>query len=380
MPDDQILRDRELTDEEIQWMHDQNDKLDRAMARLDAEVAAHEGGEIEPYLVRHPEMLEDLAPDPDIYGDGQQRGAGVGEPVISSLVTAPDPDPSLDQSLEACPAYHAEYGWCYYTGGHARHESALGSWEVESQPPVPVPAPAQEKEPRFGERLRGWAKRNVAALVYTLHGELHDLADAIDRDRDAYRHHIMSLCADQEVERLGNLRRQVEEAVERLKYTVTSPDTSWGSGRPGGQQICSKDVLDAEAFLLELDRIFGDRPEMPARVRLNETARWFEIPGREGARGLRVAVQLDGQTHLWPLDPEVGSGFALSGEAARDLEIILRAFLPGDVALAAEAVAALEEMAREREPDPEHEPAHDRRERASARNEDSRGHVEGVDR
>lgn len=72
-------------------------KFDRAMKRLDAEVAAHEetesircagkaglyhgSGEIEPYLKRHPEMLEDLDPDAP-HGIEGTTGEPLGGPIV----------------------------------------------------------------------------------------------------------------------------------------------------------------------------------------------------------------------------------------------------------------------------------------------------------
>lgn len=298
---DQVHRDREDGAEEfgmLAALHERSRRFSEAMDRLDAEVAEHEG-EIEPYLVRHPEMLEDL----------------------HGVVRAP------------------------ITPGEAASLSGSGA--------------------RFGDRLR----KHFTHVKLGCPDIYEDLADAIDRDRDELRgwvgDEVVKRVEEVEEERRavilaelkGTVRRQIEGAVERLSTHHLSREET------GDMPL---DCLNAEDFLAELDRIFGERPEGPPQSKVATGSRWFEIPGREGAKGLRVAVQLDGQTFLWPLDPEVHSGFALSGEAARDLEIILRAFLPGDVAL--EALP------------PEHEAAHDRRERESARNEDSRGRVEGVDR
>lgn len=130
-------------------------------------------------------------PNPDFYGDGEQHGAAFGEPAMA-------PEPA---------------------------------------------APAEEKEPRFGNRLRAQGAFRESERM-----GLADLADAIDRDEEWLREMIgehRDIAAGFE-RKLRDLRWQVEEAVERLAFVV---ETDEGP----------RSTLAAEAFLLELDRIFGER-------------------------------------------------------------------------------------------------------------------------
>lgn len=181
---------------------------------------------------------------------------------------------------------------------------------------------------RHGERLRELAEDTGFGCTNEVIERMKAIADAIDRDAGDQ---LASLAHDFAKER-ADLRRRVEELVEELKYSTAS------SLGPTGSISAARDILDIEDLLARLAGIFGQRAEGPPRSKPGADARWFEVPGRDGARGLRVAIQLDGQTYLWPLDPEVGQGFALSSDAARDLEMILRSFLPGDFALAGSIV------------------------------------------
>lgn len=96
-------------------------------------------------------------------------------------------------------------------------------------------------EPRFGERLR------QLAAGEDLYDSLGLLADAIDQDA---RHQAVRLGAKRGVMKT-DLRRQVAEAVERLRYAVEHHDSI---------TLETHDVLDAKTFLTELERIFGERP------------------------------------------------------------------------------------------------------------------------
>lgn len=108
---------------------------------------------------------------------------------------------------------------------------------------------------RFGERLRSEQRKNPGCPVRLFPDEAEAIAAAIDQD--AERQHdadcagISGLLRGQRID----LRQQVEEAVERLRYSV--------GGFPGTPLETLRDVLDVEPFLAELGRIFGDRQERP---------------------------------------------------------------------------------------------------------------------
>jgi hypothetical protein len=134
---------------------------------------------------------------------------------------------------------------------------------------------------RFGERLREWVAgieeyieqlAGVAAVRLEERDGLLAIADAIDQDQEQQCARLVQ----RRVREQADLRRQVEEAVERLKYAADQPllrDTADDEPWP------VKDVVDVEPFQTELDRIFGDRSEK--RI---VTMKEAEPPGWEAAR------------------------------------------------------------------------------------------------
>lgn len=234
-------------------------------------------------------------------------GGPVGDPAREVVKEPTDPTPPTPQS-------------CFLCGQPLDGAECVCGGELLDGLGAP-PAVSPPHEPRFGERLRewlgGWGTKEAWPAAW-------EVAAAIDQDRDAYRHHLLHLCADQEAEHFRDLRLKTEELVEELRY-------AWG----GAFESDRKDVLDVEPFLERLAGVFGARQEGLKKIKMAEDAKWFEVPGRDGAKGLRVAVNPDGSVGLWPVDPAVGAGFALHAEAARDLETILRAMLPSEFALAA---------------------------------------------
>lgn len=180
----------------------------------------------------------------------------------------------------------------------------------------------QPTEPLFGERLRAAARRNGLMAV-------DEIADAIDQD--AAELNIRANVAQSALARVlrekEHLRRQVEDAVERLRYTV------------GTYANTKKDVLDAGTFHAELDRIFGERTEAEPTSSLVVAP--VERRHRPGCRALQGGWMCD-CGH--PTEAEW-----LSSE-------------------------------RDRRVSAEHEPAAERRERHAAKFEDREGRVEGVDR
>jgi len=69
--------------------------------------------------------------------------------------------------------------------------------------------------------------------------------------------------------------------------------------------------------------------EPPIKVDIfDETSKWFLIPGRNGAKGLYVAVNPAGAVGIRPVDDAVGTGWGLYAEAAADLRSILDANRP----------------------------------------------------
>ncbi len=104
--------------------------------------------------------------------------------------------------------------------------------------------------PRFGDRLRRF-EVDMAAVHGLIWPNLKRIAYLIDQDAKSQ---AVRLGAKRGRER-EHLRRQVEEAVERLRYTVETDDGP-------------SDRLEAEPFLEEVARIFGERAESPARPRV----------------------------------------------------------------------------------------------------------------
>lgn len=99
-------------------------------------------------------------------------------------------------------------------------------------------------ERRFGDRLRDLLQEEYFSGTEEATGAALDVAAAIDQDRDKYRMHLLSLCADQEAEHLGVLRRQIEEAVERESFN------------PRGS---TKRFVAVHNLKHALDGIFGER-------------------------------------------------------------------------------------------------------------------------
>lgn len=191
---DYVLRDRELTEEQVQWMHEQNDKLNRS------EVAAHEGRPMTAEEMEH----ETLEGSRDLDGN----------------VTLPLPAPGGDS-----PPNTLEPGreWDYGAGlppktpdshpdpGFSDGIMADGSRVGEH---VSAATPAPNKEARSGDRLRAYADEDLDASGCTPRWHaLYAIAAAIDRDRkidmDALRHYLTS----QVGEAVGPLRR--DEPGER---------------------------------------------------------------------------------------------------------------------------------------------------------------------
>lgn len=234
----------------------------------------------------------------------------------------------------------------------AAHEAAL-TVRNKAEEPVEVRVVAAESHEgeRFGGRLLAWLANDWLDIPAVYGAGLRDIAAAIDQDAGVLRRQAFGAewLRDAELIRLAkemharDLRQRVGEAVERLKHPVQQPHLR---DTPEDEPWPVKDVLDAEPFLAELDRIFGERPELK-RLAITEDAKFFEVPGRDGAKGLTVAVNPDGAIGLWPDDPEVNPGFSLTPEAARDLEMILRESLPGEFALAEGSSAATEDRADE---------------------------------
>jgi hypothetical protein len=104
--------------------------------------------------------------------------------------------------------------------------------------------------PRFGDRLRRF-EVDMAAVHGLIWPNLKRIAYLIDQDAKSQ---AVRLGAKRGRER-EHLRRQIEEAVGRGRYT-------WG----GAFETDRKDVLDAEPFVEALARIFGERAESPQKV------------------------------------------------------------------------------------------------------------------
>lgn len=113
--------------------------------------------------------------------------------------------------------------------------------------------------PRFGERLLAWVNGPLypGSAGDSAHDELYAIAAAIDQDARLHSAEIARLTREMWT---TTHRAQVEQAVERLRYTVTSLEGE------GGETFAVEpvvDVLDIEPFLAELDRIFGERQREP---------------------------------------------------------------------------------------------------------------------
>lgn len=284
-------------------------RVDAAIARLDAEVAAHEGDD---------ELVCSVCGRPYALH-------GIGCPTLSTGEGL-DPDtvvPGIDGT----------------TGLSLGGPSA---WDAPGADPSKIGAGAEfrqdePEEARFGERLR--AEAGDRGLFNISGARALELADAIDHDADAQRTANLRFGA-------AVYRRQVEEAVERGRYSATA-----------GHPQRWKDVLDAEPFLEALGAIFGERPE-PV---LSPGFVFFECP----------------ECGFSSVQPDTFSGSEAcplcAGDSGHDVRMRRRACLAGDRPEGLDARVTWKSPV-------EHEPAHDRRERASARHEDSTGRVEGVDR
>lgn len=286
---EQVSRDREGDLDQEAWalQEDEGDRrtrVDCAIERLDAEVAAHEGDdELVCPACNRPHALH-----------------GIGCPTLSTGENI-DPD-TIANGIDASTGL------------------SLGG---------PIVEPAAGKA-RFGDRVRDLWRRNPDLEASGLRLILSDLAAAIDRDAaeyDAERGRLAAALAESDTDRdrlaakLSDLRRQVEEAVERQGFGAVGRD---GLARDLGLAAADserKRWLDVGLFLEALGAIFGEWAV---------SSEW-----REMASAWNKAMA-EGLT-----------------EAAR-----------------ASAAAAWSE----------HELPHDRRERESARHEDSEGRVEGVDR
>lgn len=112
--------------------------------------------------------------------------------------------------------------------------------------PIADPGPPAG-EARFGKRLLIglWLREGV----WLAPDALMKIAAAIDRDADL----LHGLLVEERSDKLA-LRRQIEEAVERLRYSTDYA----GAGQTG-----ARDVLDAEPFLEELKEIFAKPPSGP---------------------------------------------------------------------------------------------------------------------
>lgn len=134
--------------------------------------------------------------------------------------------------------------------------NAGDEWAVSDRRAPALPPETRESD-RFGDRLRETLKRRPPGMGDEYVKELFTLAAAIDQDAEDQRLRLMHLCAEEEARRSGGIRRQIEEAVERLKYSVAS----WQEAEEGDLAIAGqrRDIVDAVTFVAELDRIFGER-------------------------------------------------------------------------------------------------------------------------
>jgi hypothetical protein len=100
-------------------------------------------------------------------------------------------------------------------------------------------------ERRFGERLRAWLRNDWLDIKATDDAGLRDIADAIDQDE---RWAAEAACAAERQEHGADLRRKIEQLVEKLRFVVQGDSAS-------GPTI---DHLDADDFLSHLDTLFGE--------------------------------------------------------------------------------------------------------------------------
>lgn len=146
-------------------------------------------------------------------------------------------------------------------------------------------------ETRFGDRLRHAVSRfglvAPSDLLDTwtrdqyrkIGTSLSELADAIDADRDAYRSHLLGLCAEQEAEHFFDLRRRFEKVVARIAVTGTAPDR-WNAGV---RATVRREVVEVGELLSECDVIFGVGDGAAARQTREERADKAAV-GREPGR------------------------------------------------------------------------------------------------
>lgn len=170
----------------------------------------------------------------------------------------------------------------------------------------------------FGDRLRHWpiGSPDVGAC------DNDALADAIDSDRDELEDRLATRLGDAlgklavEQSRLKLIKTRIEELMEEFSYEVELRQHLVG-------------IIEYEPFMCGLAEIFSSVMEavVPTKQPTPDATR-FEIPGNDGGKGLRVAVDPDGTTFFWPMDPLVGQGFYLSGRAAHDLVMLLGVSLP----------------------------------------------------
>lgn len=156
-----------------------------------------------------------------------------------------------------------------------------------------------DSEPTFGSRLDAW-------LYYLRPAEpdwpsLRRLVDAINADRDELGSRLGDALGKLAVEqsRLKLIKTRIEELMEEFSYEVELRQHRVG-------------IIEYEPFMCGLAEIFSSVMEavVPTKQPTPDATR-FDIPGNDGAKGLRVAVDPDGTTFLWPMDPLVGQGFYL---------------------------------------------------------------------
>lgn len=182
-------------------------KFDAALARLDAEVAAHE------------------ADGADALAEGYGAGG---------------PDPLLDYQ-----------GQIDGTNGQATSTVIDGPMMDFANRLMRGPAVVGE-ETQFGERLRQWLDKEASRPFWKLYREdIAIVAAAIDQDARTLTEEALARGAQQQA---LVLRQRVEEAVERLRHTIET-----GTRCPAESWPRRVDVLDAEPFLERLGGIFGER-------------------------------------------------------------------------------------------------------------------------
>lgn len=221
--DEWEARDREARFERQREAHRNETPAERA-ARVERENEGARGETEEQRRARLTAAMERLAAE---VAEHEVEGAWAGYRGNRPAEPSPHPD-ALVQRLRTAKARVEEAMQPGWTG--ADQEPALDATETPAEPAA---------GPRFGERLR----------AYMRHTRTDEIATAIDHDAEALRGEVAGKQRALELVRT-DLRREVEQAVERLRYT-------WG----GAFETDRKDVLDAEPFLAELDRIFGGRRE-----------------------------------------------------------------------------------------------------------------------